>query len=143
MNQFDTIFELNYKDLFKEKDDKIYFLVFFVLSPRSYFEIGNIFLKKYFFTFNQDSKSIGFYIETKKPKQAEKKIWFLSTEYFIILLIALIIVFSSVGYFVGKIAFNKMRRKRRNELDDLFEYSPQEEINENEKNESNGLGIKP
>jgi hypothetical protein len=36
-----------------------------------------------------------------------------------------------------------MRRKRRNELDDIFEYSPQEEINENEKNESNSLGIKP
>ena len=39
------------------------------------------------------------------------------TLYFIILLIALIIVFSSVGYFVGKIAFNKMRRKRRNWLE--------------------------
>ena len=143
MNQFDTIFELNYKDLFREKDDKIYFLVFFVLSPRFYFEVGNIFLKKYFFTFNQDSKSIGYYIETKKPKEAQSKICFLSTEYFIILLIALIIVFSTVGYFVGRIAFNKMRRKRRNELDDIFEYSPQEEINENEKNESNSLGIKP
>ena len=141
MNQFDTIFELNYKDLFREKGDKIYFLVFFGLIPRSYFEIGNIFLKKYFFTFNQDSKSIGYYLDIKKPKQAENSISFFNSNYFIIIVISLIIVFSGVGFFVGKIAYNKIRKKRKNELDDLFEYNPQDEINEKE-NESNGRGIK-
>ena len=50
MKQFNEKFELNYKDLFRIKNDKIYFLVIFKQNSyfSNYFEMGNIFLTKYF-----------------------------------------------------------------------------------------------
>jgi hypothetical protein len=64
MKQFNKLFELNYKDLFREKNGKFYFLVYFPeYTLGSYFTIGKIFLKKYSFTFNQDTKMIGYYNE--------------------------------------------------------------------------------
>ena len=61
-DELDYTFELTYEDLFTDKDNKFWFLVCF----ESYYEIdrwilGNIFLRKYYFVLNQDSKTIGFY----------------------------------------------------------------------------------
>ena len=69
---FNKTFELTYKDLFREKDGKLYFLMYFDSPNFSRFiTVGSIFLKKYFFTFNQDYKMIGYYNEDLpggKPK---------------------------------------------------------------------------
>ena len=64
-------FELNYKDLFLEKNNILYFLVIFYDYPQeiqisfdeyvSRWDLGIPFLKKYFFTFDYDNKYIGFY----------------------------------------------------------------------------------
>ena len=162
MNQFNEIFELNYKDLFREKENgELYFLVVFSQTPQNFFEIGKIFLKKYIFTFNQDSKTIGYYINTKKPNPSEPSnipntnddSFFTSTG-FIILIVCIIIAFSVFGFFVGKSVYDKMRKRRRNELDDLYEYKPEEEEqkvdnnnmnincnNSEDTNESDHLGI--
>ena len=47
LNQFNKIFELNYNDLFREINGKIYFLVFFTSTSQNYFEIGKIYTNKY------------------------------------------------------------------------------------------------
>ena len=69
--ELNYIFELNYQDLFLEKDNILYFLVIFYDYPQeiqTYFDdyvsrwdLGIPFLKKYFFTFDYDNKYIGFY----------------------------------------------------------------------------------
>ena len=56
----DYHFTLNYKDLFFEKYDKIYFLIVFNYIENNYWKFGIPFLKKYKFIYNHDSKFIGF-----------------------------------------------------------------------------------
>lgn len=53
------IFELNGKGLFKEEKNKLYFMIFTSDIEKWYF--CEIFLKKYFYTFNQNKKAIDFY----------------------------------------------------------------------------------
>ena len=81
--ELDFIFELNYSDLFIEKDNIFYFLVIFYDFPIeaqnywfnyiSRWELGTPFMKKYFFTYDYDNKYIGFY-NTKKIKKDNKNI---------------------------------------------------------------------
>ena len=61
-------FELNYDDLFKEKGDKIYFLIWFSTSKKTAWEIGYPFIKKYLFTYNYDNKLVSFYNNMKDIK---------------------------------------------------------------------------
>ena len=136
LNQFNKIFELNYNDLFREINDKLYFLVFFSSTYQNYFEIGKIFLKKYTFTFNPDARSIGYYIKTKEHNNDNKPEpeGFFSGKTFIILIVCSIIVFSIIGFFVGKYIYDKMRKKRMNELDDMYEYKPEKDSSEDNSN---------
>ena len=136
LNQFNKIFELNYNDLFREINDKLYFLVFFSSTYQNYFEIGKIFLKKYTFTFNPDARSIGYYIKTKEHNNDNKPEpeGFFSGKTFIILIVCSIIVFSIIGFFVGKYIYDKMRKKRMNELDDMYEYKPEKDNSEDNSN---------
>ena len=145
MKQFNKIFELDYTDLFREKNGKIYFLIYFG-SYSNYFTVGKIFLKKYFFTFNQDSKTIGFYNEDLprgeeyKNKKNNDSI-FSSNGYYIIIIILLIIIFGFLGFFVGKLIYNKVRKKRINEVDDNYEYNSQDNFNNNESDQNDKLCI--
>ena len=52
--------ELDYKDLFIQKDDKLILMIFFDRVPM-HWELGKPFLRKYSFLMNQDAKTIGFY----------------------------------------------------------------------------------
>ena len=58
-------FIFTYNDLFREFDERIYFMVIFQITKlTSYFPrwtMGEIFLRKYLTTFNYDSKTISFY----------------------------------------------------------------------------------
>ena len=137
MNQFNKIFELNYNDLFREKNGKIYFLIIFSETPQNYFEIGKIFLKKYTFTFNQDSKTIGYYLKTKESNNQNPTngLFFTKTS-FIIIVVCVLIAFSVIGFFVGKYFYDKMRKRRMNELDDIYEYKPEENDSIVDKNTS-------
>jgi len=59
--EFNYTFELDYNDLFLEKDDIYYFLIIFNRYSYTQWKLGKPFLKKYQFVFNQDLKYIGFY----------------------------------------------------------------------------------
>ena len=152
MKQFNKIFELNYKDLFREKNGKIFFLIYFSeFSSREFFTIGKILLRKYFLTFNQDSKMIGYYNEDlpggkkkNSDKKEEENFSIISNKYFlIIIIILLIIIFGILGFYLGKIVYNKVRKKRINEVEDNYDYNPQENLDSNnhDNNNSNNVGI--
>ena len=137
MKQFNKVFELTYKDLFREKDGKLYFLMYFGSSV-SYFTIGKIFLKKYFFTFNQETKMIGYY-NIDLPGGKKKKINNDKTKiYLFVGIFVLVIIFGFLGFFLGKLVYDKVRKKRINEVDDNYDYNPQEN---NENNQGNNLII--
>jgi len=137
VKQFNKIFDLTYKDLFREKDGKLYFLIYFdSINFGPFFTVGSILLKKYFFTFNQDSKMIGYYNEDlpggkKKNNNSDNKY------ILIIVVVILIIVFGILGFFVGKLVYDKMRKKRINEIDDNYDYNTQQNFNDEDK--KNGL----
>jgi len=55
-------FELNYKDVFITKNDKIFFMIAFSSKNfKNTIKLGQIFLYKYQFTFDYNSNEIGFY----------------------------------------------------------------------------------
>jgi hypothetical protein len=60
-NELQYTFELNYKDLFIERDGKYWFLIAFQTTNRSsQWFFGRLFLKKYNLFFNYDLKTISF-----------------------------------------------------------------------------------
>ena len=147
MKQYNKLFELTYKDLFREKNGKFYFLIYFgEYSYGEYFTIGTIFLKKYFFTFNQETKMIGYYNEDlpggKKNKNRNNNdniLFFSNYKYLVISIGVLIIIFGAVGFFFGKMVYDRVRKKRINEVEDNYDYFPEE--NDGNNNKTGGLGI--
>ena len=131
-------FILNANDLFLQKDDKLYFMIFSKNENINNWRIGEIFLKKYFFTFNHESKKIGFYIKSKEQQQEQeqeqkkeeidiKNKEELKINYsLIILLIGVILLILEIGfcfYCCHKGGFGNNRKKRANELaDDNYDY---------------------
>lgn len=71
---FETIFNLTYKDLFifDEVNNKYIFLILYSRLSNNWI-FGSIFLKKYQFTFNVDSKTIGYYKSMNNYKREEPK----------------------------------------------------------------------
>ena len=115
-------FDFGYKELFKEKNDKLYFLIYFnTTKDFERFSFGKIFMKKYILTFNYDNKTIGFYNADIENKSKSHNIGL------IISIIIGFILFFIAGYYVGKKRYEQRRKKSANELDDDYEYKPQEE----------------
>ena len=109
-------FSLTYKDLFIEKDGKYYCLILYEKKTsikRSTWYIGEIFLKKYILVFNEEKKTIGFYVKYKSNN------FFVSVPWFLVFIL-LIIVFI-LGFILYKYVHNK-RKIRVNELEEIYEY---------------------
>ena len=127
-NQLEYIFELTYKDLFKEENNKIYFMIFYSSLNTVKWSLGEIFLKKYFFTFNQDKKLIGFYINKTINENEENNNNNNNQKSYtgLILLIIGIILLVVEAVIAGVCIYKKCylnRRKRANELkDDNYDY---------------------
>ena len=124
--EFNFTFEFNYKDLFAEIDNKYIFLIAIKDGDMDNWYLGNIFLRKYQFVFNQDSKTIGFYntnlvVNKEKKREINKSIDFR----YIVLIISFCIMCLVIGFFSGNYIYKtyKHKKKRANELDDDFEYT--------------------
>jgi uncharacterized membrane protein YqiK len=78
---------------------------------------------------------IGYYNEDLpggKKKRNYSESFFTKYKFLIIIvIIVLVIVFGVLGFFFGKLVYDKVRKKRINEVDDNYDYNPQENINEN------------
>ena len=131
---FNYTFELSKNELFLKKNNKYIFLVFFVNYDIHYFILGRIFLKKYLFIFNQDSRTIGFYSSYLDHEKIEDKI---NINIIIkIVLIILIIVCCIIGFYLVKKIYEHSRKRRINEINDLYEYNSYEEQKINYENNS-------
>lgn len=137
MKQFDFnyVFELNASDLFITQGNKIFFLVVFNKNnPTNSFLLGSIFLKKYFFYFDNTKNQIAFLREnTNKNKSQKEEViilhWYNSTGT-IVFLIILFCIIGFGGFYLGKKIYLK-RKLRANELEDQFRYDGQEEQKKN------------
>ena len=122
--EFNYIFELNYQDLFLEKNNILIFLVIFYDYPNpikffadeyvSKWDFGTPFLNKYFLTFDYDNKYIGFYNNnstlqnaipnpelTNKNKISNNK-YYIGIILVLIILLLIICIFIIKKYFVNK-----------------------------------------
>lgn len=102
-------FELNYDDLFKEKEDKIYFLIWFnsLKQINLYWEMGFPFMKKYVFNYNYDNKLISFY--NNKINEEDINSNGNSKIMNIVIIIFLIFIVCALGFVIGR----KIRRRNR------------------------------
>ena len=103
-------------------------------NPTNSFLLGNIFLKKYFFYFDNDKSEIAFLQENNKKINKEKTViihWYNSPGT-VFVLILLFIFIGFVGFYYGRKIYNK-RKLRANELEDEFEYGIQKEGNKSQK----------
>ena len=118
--ELDYAFELNYQDLFFEKDNLVYFLVIFYDFPvevQDYFldynsrwEFGTPFMKKYFFTYDYDNKYIGFYNNNKKIIQNEDiKDNNKNTNYLLIIIVIFLLIIFFGMFFIKKYVINNKK----------------------------------
>ena len=88
-------FELNYKDVFMTRNDKVFFLIAFSSKKiENTIKLGQIFLYKYKFVFDYDNSEIGFYrtnLENKKVVHRIKRA-FRGKKFLIILILILLTV---------------------------------------------------
>jgi hypothetical protein len=128
-NDLNTTFILDYNDLFINKDNYTYFLVFSYINNRDFNDwiLGKPFLKKYLFLYNQDSRMIGFYKRKEKEENinnggGNNKFMYLILIILNILFVGIIITISVLFYKY----YIKNKKNRANELEDNFEYISQE-----------------
>ena len=148
---FNRNFTLTKKELFafntkNESDTNLYFLIVSGIDKQNRWIFGIPFLKKYVLSFDYDKKRIGYYKNYGKEKEEddggkeikEKNNFFSSNVFKII-----IIVLSAGIIFVLGMIFNnflkKSRKKRANELDDVFEYETYEDKNNNNNEQENTI----
>lgn len=137
--EFNYTFELSYQDLFVETNGKYWFLIVLMKGNDDNWFFGSIFLRKYQFVFNPDSKMINFYdvnitdernIDTEEEEEDKNKNEKL--KYFLLIfgIIFSWIIFIVLGIFIGKYIYKKFNKKQRaNELDDKYEYISEKIIN--------------
>lgn len=103
-------FTINVNDLIYEKDDYIYFLIFYTTSQKNKWTLGRPFLKKYPFIFDPDSKNIGFYSSFLLTGIKYKTV--------IIIIIIFSVVFIIIGLLVGrkKYKINKIKKQEALEM---------------------------
>ena len=128
IKEFNFTFKLNYKDILYKNNDNIYLLIYFYDTKElnKKWEFGYILFKKYLIVFNQDKKTIGFYL---KENNFNNKIYNFIP--YLIILFCFVIIVSLIFYI--RYYINNHRKKFAFELDDDFEYK---------QNNYNKFGIK-
>ena len=146
--EFNYTFQLSYKDLFEQMDNDIYFLILKNNgnSNKNIWKMGKIFLRKYQFIFNQDSKTISFYNNNKANNnfiternniiKRNKKNFNINYIWIIICFICLI-----CGIYIGNKIIIRNRKIRANELQDEYDYRIENINNDNKKNYLNEKNI--
>ena len=110
-------FILTYQDIFELINNKLYCKLLFPNEMTSTWHLGQPFLKKYKFTFDQDKKRFGFYIKIKEQKNNIFNLTNILIFIFIILIIILV-------YIIFNYIKRKQRKIRANELEENIDYLP-------------------
>ena len=124
---FGKTFELNFEDLFEEKNNFIFFKVFFDEEQNDIWRLGKPFLIKYFFSYNFDGKTISYYNleENEDNKGTNIK------TVLIVVIIILALIFLGLGFFLGKYIVN-YRKNKKKKAEELLEDENIGEVNINE-----------
>ena len=142
---FNFTFELTANDLFEDFGGRKYFLMNFndENSANSKWVLGQPFLKKYNFSYNFDSKSIGMYFGIKESQKKGKKGKKFNKMWIVVIICSIIIIILGVViyFLIQKIP----RKKRVNELEENFDYKGNKIENErnninSDNNNDNNLG---
>ena len=128
-NEFNYTFVLNSQDLFIQIGEQIFFLVVFNKNnPTKSFLLGNIFLKKYFFSFENKSQKILFYKENGKKGPGETEniqekavLHWYNSNTFVMIMSFMIVIFCIFGFFFGKKLYQR-RKIKAWELEEKFSY---------------------
>lgn len=126
IKKFNYTFELDYNDLFVKKGNKYFFLMILPSSYTEHFEMGKVFLKKYFLTYDLDKRTINFYnknIPIIKKEEIINKENSSYSIYLIIFAIVLIVAACAIGFYFGIKLYEKSRNKRKNEVDEDYDYA--------------------
>ena len=142
-------FILNYNDLFLIKDNGYFLLIIFDWEIKDRWKLGSIFLRKYNFLYNHDSKKIGFQVpnipsnditdndETENNNTTIKEDNKINDDskrnendnkykkiiiYFIIIIIFVVLFVLIFGILIGKKLYEK-RKIKVNELLELYDYT--------------------
>ena len=128
--EFNYNFSLEFDDLFIRKKDYIYLRIIFDQYISNWI-FGSPFFSKYSLFFDSDSKEIGFYspninhnILGENYDKNNDKGGNSATK--VILQIFLGIILVILGIYLGKKLFGLKRKLRANELEEKFEYKPEE-----------------
>lgn len=127
-------FELTKEELFLKYNNKYIFLVFYSDYDIKYFVLGKVFLKKYLFIFNQDSKTIGFYNSFVRTQKNGNSGIFIK-----VFGIFLIIICCTLGFYLSKKIYEHTRKKRINEINEQYEYNSYEKNNINYEDNKNKI----
>ena len=124
---FGKTFELNFEDLFEEKNNFIFFKIFFDEEQNDIWRLGKPFLIKYFFSYNFDGKTISYYnLEENEDNKGTN----IKTE-LIVVIIILALIFLGLGFFLGKYIVNHRKNKKK-KAEELLEDENIGEVNINE-----------
>jgi hypothetical protein len=103
------------------------------LETIAYLQLSD--LQKYSFTFNQETKMIGYYnfdLPGGVVQDDEEKKSIFQNVYVWIGISVVVVVFAVLGFFIGKFVYDKVRKKRINEVDDdNYEYASQQNKEDN------------
>ena len=127
ISTYDLNVTLNAYNLFELIDNKLFFLVIFKTTYPIYWKIGYLGLKKFNISFNQDAKTISFYIKesnntinSNNNKNNENKVLLIC-----LICLAAIFIVLLIGFIYYYIT-HKKNKKIANELDDDFVYESKE-----------------
>ena len=163
-DNFGYIFELTFEDLFKEINDKYYFLIIFPEEQSLQWIFGIPFLKKYQFIYDYDSYTISYYPNYKEKKLIEEKennqnspnsqnlqnknssiimnhnnSTNINFNYLIPIIIILSILLILIGFLIGRKIYEKRKRKANELKDDDYEYFSYDNNNSNDDKSSSLL----
>ena len=125
---FNYDFIIKGDELFIEKNEYVYCLMVFDTNKKNEWILGRPFLNKYTFMVDQDGKKILFYSYEDKVKLPGLK-----KNTSVLIIIFLVIVFSFLGFLLGRKIYRAKIRKHKNILDDEYEYKSEDHYKKNSK----------
>ena len=133
--EYDFIFTK--EDLFVKINDKLFFNVIFQTNydvKEIIWYFGQPFYKKYTFSLNFDSKTIGFYIKKEKDNDKDKEQnnnTSINKKLLLVILISVEVVVIIILVTLSIIYYKKLRDNRKNrvnEINDTYEYIPENKM---------------
>ena len=156
-NGFEYIFKMDKNMLFENLNQRAYFLIIFEKNNKNkVWKLGEPFLSKYKYVFNQEQKTIGFYNpllkeninsdidnKNKDNEGKDKNNNNISIIFIYLIIIMILIICILIIIYILKKIFEK-KKVRANELVDNYEYIPNTKEGNNSEinnNSNNSFGI--